>query len=448
MAVKRKTNKRKYTFNIGTLIFLAVFIYMIYTVFAYMTTEHIESYQVLEGPLSRNKTCTALILREERVVPASSSGTITYYARENAKVAKKGPVYTLGDSMELPNVEEFSKKDLSRLHTSLAGFASSFSTEDFSKLYNFKHQFAGMILQYSELKRDEETGDIVLPRGQRLYSSVDDGVIIYGMDGFEELDPASVTEGLFKQKDYTLTNFHQNTQVQAGDPVYKLITSETWSVVFPVTAQEKAKLETLKNVRVRFLKDENSQMGEVSVFSNENKENFCKITFENGMIRYAVDRFVDIELVTNITTGLKLPLSAIVTKDFYAVPVEFAITSDNGIGFHKKREHEKGEESIEFVDATIYEKDDKYYYVDTDDFTEGDVIIKEDSQKTFTIKDTRPLEGVYCTNKGYAVFRKIKMLEKNRQYCIVETDTPYGLSEFDYIVKDGSVVQEEDILYK
>jgi len=55
---------------------------------------------------------------------------------------------------------------------------------------------------------------------------------------------------------------------------------------------------------------------------------------------------------------------------------------------------------------------------------------------------------VYCINKGYAVFRKIVMIEQNDEYCIVETGTTYGLSQFDYIVRNGNTVKEDDILFK
>ena len=105
-------------------------------------------------------------------------------------------------------------------------------------------------------------------------------------------------------------------------------------------------------------------------------------------------------------------------------------------------------DSSEFVKATIYQEDDDYYYVDMDTFQDGDVILKPDSQSVYEIKEKKALEGVYCINKGYAVFRKIVMIEQNDEYCIVETGTTYGLSQFDYIVRNGNTVKEDDILFK
>ena len=46
------------------------------------------------------------------------------------------------------------------------------------------------------------------------------------------------------------------------------------------------------------------------------------------------------------------------------------------------------------------------------------------------------------------IFRKVVMIEQNDEYCIVETGTTYGLSQFDYIVRNGNTVKEDDILFK
>ena len=119
--------------------------------------------------------------------------------------------------------------------------------------------------------------------------------------------------------------------------------------------------------------------------------------FTSGMIRYAQERFLDVELVTNTQTGLKVPLSAIVTKEFYVIPKDYVTYSeeDGTAGFNKVVEQGEGEDpTAEFVEAVIYDEDEENYYVDTSTFQEGDVIIKPDSQDTFTVEDTSPLEGV------------------------------------------------------
>ena len=103
--------------------------------------------------------------------------------------------------------------------------------------------------------------------------------------------------------------------------------------------------------------------------------------------------------------------------------------------------------------STLYEEvtdedtGESVYYVDMNDFQEGDVLIQPDSNARYTVGATGTLEGVYCINRGYAVFRKIVIIDQNEEFCIVESGTSYGIAQYDYIVEDGTQVNENEILY-
>ncbi|MFR3320676.1 MAG: hypothetical protein ACLTSZ_05245 [Lachnospiraceae bacterium] len=45
----------------------------------------------------------------------------------------------------------------------------------------------------------------------------------------------------------------------------------------------------------------------------------------NSLVRYASDRYLEIELIMNKKTGLKIPESALVQRNFYAIPEEYVI---------------------------------------------------------------------------------------------------------------------------
>ena len=76
--------KKHFNINIGTVIFGALFLYLIITVVLYLTAEHISSYQVTSGPLSQNETYTALALRSEEVVDATAGGYVSYYLGDSS----------------------------------------------------------------------------------------------------------------------------------------------------------------------------------------------------------------------------------------------------------------------------------------------------------------------------------------------------------------------------
>lgn len=439
----------KIPLNIGTFIFGALFFYMVISVILYLTADHIESYQVTAGPLASNQTYTALALREESIVTSKATGYITYYAAENSKVAKAGVVYSLGDTQTTAAVDELKENDYARIRSSMAGFATSYDNSNFNDTYNYKYSLEGTILQYSGIKMEESGLAPQTVGGQTIYTSDQDGIIMYSVDGYETITQDQLSPSLFERKNYSITNLQTSRKVAAGDEIYKLITNEEWSLIIPLTSEQTVSLSGRKTIRVKFLKDDATQVGSFSIITDSNGEFYGKITFSKGLIRYAGDRFLNIELVTNTKSGLKIPLSSIITKDFYVIPVEYVAYSeeDGTAGFNRKVETKKGESSSEFVQATIYREEEGNYYVDTSVFSEGDVIIKPDSQATYQIGKKKALEGVYCINKGYAVFRQITIIDHNDEYCIVDTGTEYGIAQFDHIVRNGKSVHEDDVLY-
>ena len=297
--------------------------------------------------------------------------------------------------------------------------------------------------------------------GQNICKAQEDGIILYSMDGYENKTADTISAEDFDQTSYHETDLKTDGKVQAGDNIYTNITSELWSLIIPLSDKQAAKLQGRTAIRVKFLKDDMTQSGDFSIIKIDGSK-YGKIDFSRGLIRYASDRFLDIELVTNTVTGLKIPLSAIVARDFYVIPAEYATTDpDSGsVGFNKVSRDSDGNNVRTFINATIYGKvkvkDDNEndsdkevynYYVDKNAFKEGDAIVKDDSNQRFIVGETDSLEGVYCINQGYAVFRQVDILDQNEEYAIISSSTSYGLSRYDRIARDSAQVKAQDILY-
>ena len=48
------------------------------------------------------------------------------------------------------------------------------------------------------------------------------------------------------------------------------------------------------------------------------------------------------------------------------------------------------------------------------------IVSQEDQSERYSHRrNRRTLEGVYCINQGYAVFRRIEVLDQNEEYAIV-----------------------------
>lgn len=437
------------TFNIGTILFAALFIYMIFTLILYLTSNHFSTYQVLNGPLSRNETYTGLAIRKERVVSSEIGGYINYYTREGTKASANGIVYGISSQPLQSSEIEISSSDLAKVRKQMSSFSYGFQGSNFNSVYSFKSELEGNILQYAGIPSLEggasAASEAVTLGNQTLCRAPEDGIVLYSRDGYENLQEADITKQSFDQNSYKKTDLKTRKAISAGDDIYSIITSERWSVYIPLTAKQAAQLNDKTFIRVKFLKDGLSQNGNFSIVEIGG-DSYGKIDFQNGLIRYASDRFLDIELVTNIQSGLKLPLSSVTTKEFFLIPKEYQTKggNNNSAGFMVA---ESSDKESGFINAAIYAEKNGMVYVEKSGFSPGDVLQKPNSNDKFVIGETGNLEGVYCVNEGYARFRRISIIDQNEEYCIVEKGTDYGLSQYDYIIMNADDVNEEDILY-
>ena len=74
-------------FNIGVIIFVIIFIYLVFNVFSYLTEIHISVYEVEQGTIAVNNVYNGLILRDEKIINSDYSGSVNYYVKEGSKVA-------------------------------------------------------------------------------------------------------------------------------------------------------------------------------------------------------------------------------------------------------------------------------------------------------------------------------------------------------------------------
>ncbi len=459
MAKKRSGKIRQYrkplNINLGMVIFGCISVYIAICVVLYFTSSHIIGYEVKTGSLSVNNVYKGIAIRQEEIVTSTGSGYINYYAREGGRVAVGDLVYTVDETGKIsemtggdPDENSLSNEDLSELKTEILAFTSTFTPENFREVYDFKYDVQGTVTKLANytilenidaLNASTDAGLVEFCRAAKT------GIIIYSTDGYEQLTPDQVKETDFDTTDYEKRPLISNDLVSKGDPAYKISLSENWSVVIPVTPERAAELVEAEYIKVRFLKNQNTSWGEVAIHENEDGT-YAELKFNNSMITFCTDRYIDIELITEEETGLKIPNSAIVEREFFLVPTEYVTKGGNSGADGVLRENytEEGV-TTEFIETTIYDEEDGEYYLDDSVLRIGDYIIKPDSDEKYPISKRGKLTGVYNINKGYADFKKIQVLYDNEEYSVVKSGTTYGLSVYDYIALDASSVEEHDL---
>lgn len=461
-----KNNIRKYrkpvNINIGMIIFLAIFVYLVICVVMYVKSDPVVGYEVKKGSLSVNSTYQGIALRTEQLVETPRAGYVNYYAREGERVAVGNLVYSIDETGRIADYlgeaasgeNALSDNDLAELKADMVNFAHGFSSGNFSSAYDFKYTLQGTVMKFAN---NALLGNIAALSGANgtvnLCYAQNTGIVVYSMDGFENKLPEEIRTADFDSGNYKKTSLLNNELVATGETVYKICTSEDWEVVIRVDNDMAAELNEMGYVKVRFLKNQYESWGQVKLLGvcDENpEETFVSLKFNNSMVTFCTDRFLDVELITEEEEGLKIPNSSIVQKEFFLVPEDYVVQGGNSSSFGVMKEtyNEDGSKSSEFVETPIYEHADNEYYLDDSQLRIGDVIVKPNSMETYTVSKRGGLIGVYNINKGYADFKQIQILYQNDEYSIVKSNTEYGLNVYDYIALDAESVTVNDFIYE
>lgn len=459
---KIKKYRKPLNLNIGMIIFGVVFIYVLICVWMYFQTTHIVRYEVKEGSLATNNIFRGVAIRNESVINADVAGYVNYYACEGERVAKDDLVYiidetgNLNEHLEDANLGEntLSDKELSEFRSEIVGFNYGFDEKNFDNIYDFKYSLHNtvsklandnMLETIQEMSGNSEVTGTVNYRNAPLT-----GIVAYWVDGYENLTADMVTEEVFDDDAYEKKQMLSNSLMTVGDPVYKVSTDENWSLVVPIDAERGAEMEAEEYVKVRFLKNQYESWGAAKLLHNPDGKTYLQLSFTNSMITFMNDRFLDVELIIHDETGLKIPNSSIVEKEFFLIPEDYIEDSGDSSSMAVTRQTftEDGTPSSEvvYLDVYSYDKDTKEYYLDTDILGTGDVLIKMNGQETYTVSRRATLIGVYNMNKGYADFKQINILYQNEEYSIVKANTQYGLNVYDYIVLDASAVVDDQFI--
>lgn len=477
---KIKKYRKPLNLNIGMIIFSAVFIYVAYFVVNYFQYSPPKPYEVKEGSLSVNTLFRGIALRDEVVVTTQNAGYLNYYVREGERVANGDLVYTVDETGRLNEYMEsihlgqnsLSNEELAEFRSEIVNFMHGFDPHNYSTAYDLKYSLQGTVLRLANadmLENLDKSGTDFAGTIKSCYAQTT-GIVSYWTDGYESLTADQVTSDIFEKKVaysdgreesqeedeeediYRKTQLFGTALAAIGDPAYKLSTNERWSIVIPVEASYGAMLEEEEYVKVKFLKNQNESWAAVKLLQNSDGNTYAQLSFTNSMVTFVSERFLEIELILDEETGLKIPNSSIAEREFFLVPEEFVLVEDGSSECSVIRQTylEDGTISSEIVELEIYSYDEesKEYYFDIDILARGDILLKKDSQDSFTVSKSATLIGVYNMNKGYADFREINILAQNEEYSIVQSNTRYGLNVYDNIVLNADTVDADQFIYE
>ena len=453
-AVPLGSYKRKREFNIGLVIFVVIFIYLFATVFMYTTRQRISIYEVRLGSISRDTTYLGVALREETVVSSELGGYIYYLQSPRSRVRYGSHLFAISPTQlqldeahmeELEEMHQDTRTDYQNLVLRSQHFNENFSLQRFSLIYSFRDEI--LYVPPEEIARRKiaeiDAIDTASYGLAEIVSASQDGILVLRIDGMEDVTKENFTAEIFDRANYEFTSLQDEMRVEAGNPAYKIVTSERWGIVIHIDHDMASYLGSMSWVNIRLELDQETLWAIPTIIRHGNQY-FAYLSLDSAMVRYAEERFLNIELLLDEPQGLKIPRSAVIEKEFFLVPPRFiSVNEAGGLTVYVL----DGETAIPRTVTPYRVTPERYIYLDSLLFERGSHLVDLETGATFTLRGTSSLPGVFNINRGYAIFRPITVLSENYEYFIVREGDPHGLVNFDRIVRDGRSVRELEVVF-
>lgn len=443
----------------GVILFSIVFVYILIRVIAYVNDSDPVIFTVEQSTYDTDFTATGIAIRSETLITAGASGTPCYYVRDGEKVSKGANIFSIDSSGSVQSAiaeaqsqdgAALTSKDYSELSSQIKMFKTGFSSSGFGDLYNFKTSMDNKLLElYEDSILSNVSGNSTL--SANASAAPFSGLVTYYQDNYENISINDLSAELFDKTTYSKTSLKTENQVSAGDPVCKLIDDENWQIAIALSEEEYRKVT--KNTYATYTINDSGRKIQTTYDTIEkNGSYYIVVSFNKYIAQYVNERFLDINFMFSESSGLKIPESAIITKDAYMIPVDY-LSAGSGDSesryFNQLIIGEKGDTSVKQISPVIYFTDDRFCYVNPDDVASDAVFIKNDSTDTFSVATAAryTMDGVLCVSRGTAEFRRIEVIVEGDDYSIVKQGITYGISTYDRILLDGTSLKEGDTIY-
>lgn len=453
---ERRDNVRKFrrrpTLNVGILIVGVIFLYMVISVIIFATTKRTTVYEVTDGSLALDNMYTGFAVRNEKVVTSDYSGFINYFLKDGHKAGMDTIICTIDETgniaEKISSSDEgsLSSENITQIRNSLKELTMNYSNDNFNQVYSVADKINSGIFEYqagnitSNLDSYVSSSDN-LDFFHKIYPE-SSGIAVYSVDGYENYNGNMVNPDVFNTENYELKNLLSESLINRGDAMYKIISDDDWDIYVQLDAKDAEQMENEHQVGI-FFPDQNIRCDARFSIINNGDHFFGKISMNKYMTDFAGQRYIKFEMTQKSAKGLKIPVSSVFRRNAYTIPRDFV--AENGVIITQSYDTQ-GNIVIDSVEPTVYYADQENYYVSVNDFPSGTMIKKADSDETYIVGIIKELDGVFCVNKGYAVFRAIEILEQNDEYCIVRKGTDFGLATYDHIVLDHSAIKDSDII--
>jgi len=468
------------------------------SLFRYMNTNQTTIAIVGYGSVDVPRVMSGIIVRDETVYYAPASGVVVFNVADGTRVRRGTVVSNIENSSTLAQLsaqsDDISRQimDIQNLRGDVSAVAYAVDEINDAIGHNISSQLihlgssnreglyslASSLNQSVELRNDmllnENAGAVrMLVNEHRYYIArisenriamlaTESGIVSHSTDGFEDaLNPGNLRDITREQtRMYVGADaFVQNTEVDAGDAVFKIIGSNTWYIVAYIENDLVEGWSPNRAIRL-YIEQDGEFSGHPfwvdSITRRNERESFVVMRSDVQIQDFLNMRTVSFKTYDSAYSGLKIPDSAITERTFIRIPERYVGTVRHNITVVNRRVGNSVEqETIHIKTLRGIEHEEGYVYIlqDFDNVRLGDTIVF-DSHDTegYVIDRLITSNGVFRTNTGVATFVSVDtsgMVSGDEGYIILDPQLNRGgLRQHDRIIRDANYrfVREGDIV--
>ncbi len=435
-------------------------LYLFATVSGFKVKEDAATFEVNLGSNNHAAVYRAMILRDEEIIYGSMDGYMNYYTKNGTRIGAGSIVCSmdrdgtffkkLQDELQ-QTVTSLPKDELKHFQEVLREIRLDFSMQDYSSVYADKYTLKSELLELINSAIYEEIATNA--SGTTIFEAVrasKAGIVWFNYDGLEGFNPEQITKDAFPKKDYSIQQIHAGSFVEEGAPLYRMVHSEAFSIVFPLNEEDKLKYFINETLTILFREEDITLTGKFSHYVGADGERYGMVSFDGNGYSFMNDRYTDIQIVENYVEGMKIPSTAVLQKDCIKVPKAYVSTKNNAAKVFKIV---NGRTDV--YEVVIVGESGDYYYLNPSAVHIGDELKVinsenvEDIYTTYVVTQMEKVTGVYQVNRGYTIFKSISVLcETEDGFYICDPNARYTVKLYDQIVLNSSKYEEGELIFK
>lgn len=447
---------------IGVIIFLIILLYLVFNIVFYSKKNRSSIYEVQAESISEDTIFRGIALRDEKLIDCDYSGYINYYVQNGKRSAKNGVIYSIDESSNLYNeissmmgIDRLAPNDIKSIKNVIYGYLDDYSDFKINEVSEFKNELSDTIYSLVNDNSIENMKSLNAAGSESAFHIKKTdvaGVISYKTDSLEGYSFEDLTSEMFsddyENSELKKTNLKSTGLISKGQSVCRIVTDDNWKIA--VKIPEWLYINLLEQDRVSiYINDYYLPVsGDLKTIQRED-EYYALISLEKYMSMYIDNRFLNIEFKVDDESGLKIPVSSCIEKQFYSIPLSMFVENEKYKGSILLREayNASGDMVYEAIYPAKYFSDGDFAYIDMNLLNEGDILVNNETGEKLRVNAISSLTGAFNVNKGYNQFVRIEKIRGNGDYMIIRKNTPDGLRLYDHIALNAQDAVDQAIIY-